>query len=363
MREGFSDGFELLDEDNNWAWLIIVSGLTGMPPHPEFYGVENWVVKNPHGDKVGRDGWNARIIRYGVKKAIEEITGENFSQEAGNGASIWEFIAVTQDFGYFPGPYHSRIILANLAVVGDSWNHWILRRTPGVIYRLLKWVNPVNEDGECIYPSVRTDHELLYVLLWSALHATEWEDNYDKIQDHSYMDRIRGILNSAPLCGPYNYSERGDGIEQDEPFYFDGCDGCLLPNMAPPGWRAGNRFQNIPYEFKKGRNDSHAIYNGNDYMMLYLLYRKYLMWQLGGHNGYAIFRNMINSNIEQSFPFEDNGTDYGTLGNPANLRAFESLNYNGDVGNASNENGSLNLIAGHKIKLTAGFHVNSSLRN
>lgn len=364
MRDGYTDGFELLDQDYNWAWLIAISTLIPLTPHPELYGVENWATKNPHGDKVGRDGWNARVVRYGVKKAIEEITGNYFSEETGSGEHLWDFIAASQDWEIFPGPYHSRIILANLAIVGDSWNHELLwglltaRRTPGVVERLLKKSNSVEDnDANTVYPGIRTDHELLYVLLWSALHITSWEDNFDNIQDNSYMHRIRTILDSAPLCGPYNYSEEGDGVEQDIPFNFTGCDNCLLPNMAPSGWRASNRFQNVPYEFKKGRNDSHAVYNGNDYMMLYLLYRKYIMWQIGGHNGYAYIRNMIYSEIEQSYPYEDAGTDFGTINNPANLRAFETIKYNGQIGSESNEDGSLNLIAGKNISLTPGFHV------
>ena len=335
----------------------------------------NWIIVDPNDDLVYR-GKDTRFARKGYIKACEYITNENISFQ-GDGFYEWEALAHFLDFNITPpGPYYNRIIWANLAVVGDSWNYTVpnpfgpdfeLRTTPGTIDRLLKRCSdkryvisfdaPSGEISLTVYedyPEMDTDHEKLYNLIWLALHATSSQDNYDKIDD--YEPKIEEILNSAPLCGPYNFAI-DDSEAKDIEFDFDGCSSCMLPNRAPAGWRSSNRFRNEPSEFNGFKYPRTGNYPGHDYMMLYLLYRKYRMWWYGDNNGYGPFRNMIESNESQSYPYTQNNTFYGTISNPANLRSFETFYYNGKIEALNNQNGCLNIRAGNKIKLKAGCHI------
>jgi hypothetical protein len=344
----------------------IIDEILGFSSINPFSDCGSWINTDPNDDLVLR-GYDARFARQGFIKAAESITGDNFSN-SGFGFVEWEALAHFMDVlwnpnHWVPGPYHNRTIWANLAVAGNSWNYGFIRKTPGVLDRLLKksnavthsfWNGPVYFVSE-EYPSMETDHEKLYLLLWHALHAQS-ADEYDDLSE--YENRIEEILESAPLCGPYNYSVDN---EVDIEYNFEGCDGCYLPNRAPLGWRSGNRFRNEPSEFNGHDYQFPGNYPGHDYMMLYTLFRKYRKWRYG-ENENNPFRNMIYTKENQSYPYQLNSSSYGTISNPANLRSFATFDFSGKINTTSSENGSLNIVSGENVRLTIGFHAKAGSR-
>lgn len=316
-----------------------------------------WTIFNPNGDTVGNGGHYPAPMSYGIKEVVNKFNGEHTNINSwfyGQDFIVWKAIPTNFNaviplipgfppFKEFPGNYYNRLFMACAASLTKSWDFPPYRTTEGFIDKFLK-----------------DDHELLYMLIQTCIF-----DDYDGgdrpvdfLEEDHYNDRIFEILNSAPACGPYNYSIYGR-----ENVVFDYC-GCEHENMAPAGWDSPNYFRHNKwirdgagsYE-NPSEEERTGVFSGIDYMLLYALFREYRSWWFGEDHINDPFRNMIYSEIEQSYPYEDDGNDFGTINNPANLRAFETIKYNGQIGSESNNDGSLNLIAGKNISLTPGFHV------
>ena len=339
------NGTEWYINDDWEEWIIQLiswgTGLGGVNSETPMSGY--WTIFDPNSDIVKRGHW-AYVNRYGFKQAIKSLTNHtvptdmpgNIGGAIGDGDEIWKHWADVPI-----GQYHSRLFASVIAAIGDSWNSTIpYRHTDDRIYNLL----------------TQTDHDLFYILLYIMFQGpdddanSEYINNGDNNTSNTEAD-IEEWLAEAPFCGPYSYGDPNAG----DNMYFEFCD-CELPKVAEDQWGSQNRFRHqfseqMGYHWLKGN------FPGLDYMLLYNLYHYYRNWWYGWDYGYIPYRNMINSVSDQEYPYAENGSYNGTTSNPANLRAFNSFEYNGTISEENGNNGELNLIAGESIKLTPGFHV------
>ena len=343
--------FDLMDMEDGTYWELVAYNIW---PYPSPLILEDipsyWTTFDPNGNLVQKGAWSY-LSRYGFKKAIEKLTTHNIQTLFPNdisiddGSVLWKAYAVNA-----PTENHfNRVWASALASIGKSWNIWGVLDTDERIYELL--------DDE--------DQQFLYLLMYILFQGDDTDANTYYINDgtglpnnfsHINTELIihDDLLQTAPWCGPYEFI----GDNNTDMLHFDFCD-CDLPRMASDGWASQNRFRNGRSE--QNGDDPLGAYRGNwpglDYMLLYNLFHYYLNWWYGWDYGYIPYRNMINSVSDQEYPYAENGSYIGTASNPANLRAFNSFEYNGTISEENGNNGELNLIAGESIKLTPGFHV------
>jgi len=323
-----------LDEDDDFSDLLRSVFGDDIPVDIDGY----WTIFDPNRDIVKRGYW-AFVFRYGFKEAIRKLTNHTVPTDVpgsiGDGDGVWKKWADAPI-----GKYYSRLFACVLAAIGDSWNSTI----------------PMKETDDRINDLLTSnDHAWFYTLMYIFFQKdhnlnSEYINNGDNGTNNSEAT-IEIWLNEAPFCGPYSYGNPNAG----DNMYFEFCD-CELPKVAADQWGSQNRFRHqfseqMGYHWLKGN------FPGLDYMLFYNLYHYYRNWWYGWDYGYIPYRNMINSVVEQDYPYAENGSYNGTTSNPANLRAFNSFEYNGTVSEENGNNGELNLIAGESIKLTPGFHV------
>ena len=288
---------------------------------PPEHGLFPWKIYNPDGVAVPR-GNECKGYSYGFAAAAEWLTGSiglYDSYAISIGKPAWHII------GYEENPtLHNNIMELALGTIGDSW---VLPRNP-----MFPFINIEPTDYYIKDKSEDNNHDFFFIMLYEYLH--EKESPYERTVT------INDIINHAPFCGPYRYSEI-DCFEYE---------GVIIPpypegNM---GWAHHNRYRRTISE-ANGNHSERGNFPGLDYMITYNLYRIL--------NGGTAYRNMINTKLNQDYPFEQGGEWYGTESNPANLRAFETFECNNEVQANATEDASLNLIASNSIKLMPGFHV------
>jgi len=336
--------FEMADSEREF-WEDLWS-LLSSHPLPVADVSSHWTIFDPNEDLVPRGPW-AYIYRWGFSEAVKKISGHEvpttFTGDItiGDGSQLWWAYS-----NFAPtGNHYNRVYASILATIGNSWE-FPLTHTDGRIYDLLRY------EG----------NQYLYLLAYILFHGPNAEANTPYINDGT--GQFKGMENSelyihqkllsAPWCGPYHHWVAGEG----DSLHFDFCD-CDLPRIAGDGWGASNRFTHTLSE-QYGIDPmpvSRGNYTGLDYMLFYNLFHYYLNWWYGWDYGYIPYRNMINSVSEQDYPYAENGSNNGTTANPANLRAFNSFQYNGTISEENGNSGALNLIAGESIKLTPGFRV------
>jgi len=336
--------FEMADAEREfWEDLW---GLLSNHPLPVADVTSHWTIFDPNEELVPRGSW-AYINRWGFSEAIRKISGHQVPTSFANDITIGDGSQMWWAYSVFAptNNHYNRVFTSILASIGNSWE-FPLTHTDGRIYDLLRYEGNQN----------------LYLLAYILFHGPSAEANTPYINDGT--GQYKGIENSesnihqkllsAPWCGPYHFWEEGGG----DYMHFDFCD-CDLPRIAGDGWGSSNRFtHNLSEQY--GYDPVHASrgnHTGLDYMLFYNLFHYYLNWWYGWDYRYIPYRNMINSVSEQDYPYAENGSNNGTTTNPANLRAFNSFTYNGELKVEDNENGSLNLVAGKSIRLTSGFCV------
>lgn len=284
------------------------------------HGPDIWSIFRPTRFPVYR-GYDCKTYSHGLVKAFNWITDNDYSElySLSVGKPIWETL------GRDVNPtIMNNVMELTLASIGNSW---VMREHPNNIFE-----EKEPTDYWIFYKSDIHQHDLFHIMLYEFLH--EKESPYER------EVLIESILNTAPFCGPYRYN-------QTECYEYNGTQISPFPE-GYMGWASHNRYRRTIDE-ANGDHSERGNFPGLDYMVTYNLYRIL--------RGGAPYRNMINSYLDQPYPYQQNGNWYGTKSNPANLRAFETFECNNEIETNTNGDGSLNLIASNSIKLTPGFHV------
>ena len=285
------------------------------------WGPEPWVIYRPdHVTPVWNGGDLGGFMlpySYGLAEAANYITGGLYH----DGYSLVAYPTWLSISHGVSGKDHNNVMELILGTIGNSWTQLT--------------VNGSMPSDYFIYnKSFDKNHDYFYIPFYRYLHQ--------KDSPYERNSHILATLNDAPSCGPYRYEENGT-------IHFDYCD-CDVPAKAGPGWAAHNRYRRTIEEANgSGSYDEKGNFPGLDYMITFNLYRLL-------HGGSSYY-NMMKSNLNQIYPYQQNGTWYGIESNPANLRTFESFECNSEIETNANGDGSLNLIASNSIKLTPGFHV------
>lgn len=322
-----------LNLEHGFSWELsnspvyeFIDDILPINPYPEDQIPGIWTIFDPNGDTVGRGGHWPAPMSFGISEAVRESTGTMISPSFFTLAEfLWKNIPLHfHQFGDwdhpFPGKDYNKVFMAAVAAIsGDSWDVY----DPSGIFKIVNTKNYIDRF-------LQHDHDLLYMLLYTDLH----NDNCDQFEGEDYESKMVSILNRAPICGPYNYSVGNNTPTQLVHFEF--CD-CSLDNRADGGWASSNFFRHTVNE-RSGRDNpdgNTGVYSGIDYLLFYNLYRNYMSWWYGGIPSY---RNLNNRELDQDYPYEKGGLFYGTIENPANLRAFDTFEYNGKV-SEENSNG------------------------
>ncbi len=281
------------------------------------HGSWRWNIYTPYGPSVNR-GADARLYSYGFAKAAGEITGGNYHNSISNlNQPTW------QGFQAYNTDESNTNMELILATIGKSWypqatDHYLKNKSryirQGVSMENLNW-------------------DYFYIPFYRYFH--------EKNSPFQRTTEIVNELNSAPTCGPYQYDKDVDNI------YYDYCQ-CVIPSHSGPGWAHHNRFRRNESE-ANGEHEEEGNFPGIDYMILFNLHRVL--------EGGVSYRNMLNTKLHQNYPYQQNGTWFGTESTPAQLRAFDTFECDNIIEPSSNGDGSLTLIASNSIRLKPGFHA------
>ena len=287
---------------------------------PPQQGTFAWYIYNPDGNVVPRDGYDCSFYSYGFAKLASWLIESNLFYD---NTAISVGIPAWQSLAHYENPTTFNNVME--LILGTISNSWTMPRDP-----VFPFINIEPTDYYIYHKSLAYNHDYFFIMLYRYLH--------EKDSPYERTGNIAGIIDNAPFCGPYRYT---DGYE----YAGEMVDAYPQGNT---GWASHNRYRRKITE-ANGNHGERGNFPGLDYMVTYNLYRKL-------HGG-ATYRNMINSFLIDDYPYQQNGQWYGTENNPANLRAFESFECNNEIETNSNGDGSLNLIASNSIKLTPGFHV------
>ena len=195
---------------------------------------DNWIIKDPNGDKVQR-GQNAIANSYGFAKAGKYITGKNYQ----NAVSFNPLEAIFWNGQIIPNwenPYNTTMAMT-LAAIGGTWNF------------------PVGTANSLQMAGSTWRKNYLYVLLYEYLYQT----NVKSLS----ADKITEMLNTAPKYGTYFWG--------NENFTNFACCDTVSGNPGG-GWASTNRFRNSKNAQDFGVENDKANFNGLDYMLLYNMY-------------------------------------------------------------------------------------------
>lgn len=167
------------------------------------------------------------------------------------------------------------------------------------------------------------------------------------------LNRTKNILNSAPSCGPRNFTkEKSFGIFYAyQPSYdvYEWSSPSLIEHANSLGYDNSTiKDGNLKYELFTGE------YNGLDYMLYHNLYYLY-QHMLAGQPGDAEIVDLSNRIINFSIPYMKGSTSVGNLLNPKTLGAFENI----FADNHINGFGGIEYRAGKTITLSDGFQVDA----
>ena len=302
----------------------LLNYIHNLPPEQ---GPIAWWIYNPDGEKVPRGGHDCTLYSYGYAQLAEWLIGSNYFYDntaMSVGLPAWHWIS---RYVHSDDDLYNNVMELVIATIGNSWTQ---PENP-----LFPFINIKPSDYFIYHKSSYFFHDYFFIMLYRYLH--EKDSPYERTGD------IAEIIDNAPFCGPYRYE---DGYE------YEGVMVDAFP-QGYTGWASHNRYRRTRAE-ANGYHSERGNFPGLDYMITYNLHRKL-------HGG-APYRNMINSYLDQTYPFQQNGEWYGTESNPANLRSFETFECNNEVETNSNGDGSLNLVASHSIRLTPGFHVYEGAR-
>ncbi|MBN8695459.1 MAG: T9SS type A sorting domain-containing protein [Bacteroidetes bacterium] len=244
---------------------------------------ENWIILNPiTQEKVG-NGSEMRPFAFPVCKVGEKLTGNNYTSFF-NTASRIHYSTIDAPFdGEFCIPFALDIPIDDLK--GTHWEqvqylgailhpNTLGDNTPKFCVSINPW--PIAsalgaESVQLCFASYNTfmalqlasmsgtwDHQIVsniaenwHMEIFDLLYAVM--NDRSPIHPKSYWENF---LNSAPCKGPYNYK-------------YKDINGNVIHDYDPNGWYENTRWAGAiapsPYTFGE--------FNGNDYMLLYNLYR------------------------------------------------------------------------------------------
>jgi hypothetical protein len=223
--------------------------------------------------------------------------------------------------GHKTNPDMNRAMAAAMVSIGNSWG------SPGFHlgnYAKEKW------------------HREIYYLYHHLIHGSPLYNVFANATVY------KNLLNTAPCEGPHS----------------------TWPNIAPfYGWTTKSRFHGGIHDddgydkFTTGpKNSGNAngndMYNGLDYMLLYILY--YLAYDKSQYDPSGIWSNILNMNMANPWPLAP--LNFGSNTFPVTKHAVESIHSSSQIKSQSPNgnyppNGNVTYRAGSWIELTPGFDV------